>query len=56
MEGIGFLGYIQDEEEYDQFMNMIFISSNFTNDIQNHYDSSDAGVLPPSSTEEEKIS
>ena len=51
-----FLGDIQDEEEYDQFMNMIFISSNFTNEIQNHYDSSDAGVLPPSSTEEEKIS
>ena len=50
-----FLGDIQDEEEYDQFMNMIFISSNFTNEIQNHYDSSDAGVLPPSSTEEEKI-
>ena len=50
-----FLGDIQDEEEYDQFMNMIFISGNFTNEIQNHYDSSDAGVLPPSSTEEEKI-
>ena len=50
-----FLGDIQDEEEYDQFMNMIFISSNFTNEIQNLYDSSDAGVLPPSSTEEEKI-
>ena len=50
-----FLGGIQDEEEYDQFMNMIFISSNFTNEIQNHYDGSDAGVLPPSSTEEEKI-
>ena len=50
-----FLGDIQDEEEYDQFMNMIFISSNFTNEIQNHYDSSDAGALPPSSTEEEKI-
>ena len=46
-----FLGDIQDEEEYDQFMNMIFISSNFTNEIQNHYDSSDAGVLPPSSTD-----
>ena len=29
-----FLGDIQDEEEYDQFMNMIFISSNFTNEYK----------------------
>ena len=53
-----FLGDIQDEEEYDQFMKMIFISSNFSNftdEIQSHYDSSDADVLPPSSSEEEKI-
>ena len=50
-----FLGDIQDEEEYDQFMNMIFISSSFTDKIQSHYDSSDADVLPPSSSEEEKI-
>ena len=50
-----FLGDIQDEEEYDQFMKMIFISSNFTDEIQSHYDSSDADVLPPSSSEEEKI-
>ena len=50
-----FLGDIQDEEEYDQFMNMIFISSSFTDEIQSHYDSSDADVLPPSSSEEEKI-
>jgi len=49
------LGDIQDEEEYDQFMNMIFISSSFTDEIQSHYDSSDADVLPPSSSEEEKI-
>ena len=47
-----FLGDIQDEEEYDQFTNMIFISSNFTDEIQSHYDSSDADVLPPSSSEE----
>ena len=49
-----FLGGIHDEE-YDQFMNMIYISSNFTDEIQSHYDSSDADVLPSSSTEEEKI-
>ena len=50
-----FLGDIQDEEEYDQFMKMIFISSSFTDEIQSHYDSSDADVLPSSSTEEEKV-
>ena len=44
-----FLGDIHDEEEYDQF---IFISSNFTDEIQTHYDSSDADVLPQSSSEE----
>ena len=49
-----FLGDIQDEEEYDQFMNMIFISSNFTDEIQSHYDSSDADVLPPSSSDKTK--
>ena len=43
-----FLGDIHDEEEYDQFMKMIFVSSNFTDEIQSHYDSSDADVLPPS--------
>ena len=46
-----FLRDIQDEEEYDQFMKIIFISSNFTDEIQSHYDSSDA----PSSSEEEKV-
>ena len=50
-----FLGGIHDEEEYDQFVNMIYISSNFTDEIQSHYDSSEADVLPPSSSEEEKI-
>ena len=50
-----FLGDLQDEEEYNQFMNMIFISSSFTDEIQSHYDSSEADVLPSSSTEEEKI-
>ena len=50
-----FLGDIQDEEEYDQFMKMIFISSSFTDEIQSHYGRSDADVLPPSSSEEEKV-
>ena len=53
-----FLGNIHDEEEYDQFMKMIFISrnlSNLTEEIQSHYDSSEADVLPTSSSEEERI-
>ena len=50
-----FLGDIHDEEDYDQFMKMIFISSSFTDEIQSHYDSSEADVLPSSSAEEEKI-
>ena len=36
-------------------MKVIFISSNFTDEIQSHYDSSEANVLQPSSSEEEKI-
>ena len=36
-------------------MNMSLISSNFTDEIQSHYDNSDADVLPPSSSEEETI-
>ena len=50
-----FLGGIHDEEEYYQFMKMIYISSNFTDEIQSHYDSSEADVLPTSSSEEERI-
>ena len=50
-----FLGGIHDEEDYDQFMKMIFISSNFSDEIQSHYDSSEADVLPTSSSEEERI-
>ena len=50
-----FLGGIHDEEECDQFMKMNFISTNFTDEIQSHYDSSEADVLPPSSSEEEKV-
>ena len=42
-------------DKQDQFMKTIFISSNFTDEIQSHYDSSEADVLPPSSSEEEKI-
>ena len=49
-----FLGGIHDEE-YDQFMKMTFKSSNFTDEMQSPYDSSDADVLPPSSSEEERI-
>ena len=36
-------------------MKMIFISSNFTDEIQSHYDSLEADVLPPSSSKEDKI-
>ena len=50
-----FLGGVHDEEDYDQFMKMIFISSSFTDEIQSHYDSSEADVLPTSSSEEERI-
>ena len=50
-----FLGDIQNEEKYDQFMKMIFISSSFTDEIQSHYDSSDADVLPTSSSEEKGL-
>ena len=50
-----FLGDIHDEEAYDQFMKMIFISSNFADEIQSHDESSEADVLPLSSSEEEKI-
>ena len=50
-----FLGDLQDDGEYDQFMKMIFVSSSCTDEIQSHYDSSDADVLPPASRDEEKI-
>ena len=49
------LGDLHDEEDYNQFIKHIFINSNFIDEIQSHYDSSDADVLPPSSSEEEKI-
>ena len=49
------LGDVHDEEEYDQFLKKILISSNFAHEIPSQYDSSEADVLPPSSSEEEKI-
>ena len=49
-----FLGDVPDEEEYDQFKNKI-VGSNFTDEMQSHHDSSEADVLPLSSSEEEKI-
>ena len=36
-------------------MKIIFISSTSTDEIQSHFDCSEADVLPPSSSEEEKI-
>ena len=36
-------------------MNKIYISSNLTEEMQSHYDSSEADVLPTSSSEEERI-
>ena len=51
MEEIGFLE-IYDEEDYNHFINNIFMNSNFTDEIRSHYDSSDADVLPTSSSEE----
>ena len=47
-----FLGDIDDEEYYNHFMNNIFMNSNFTDEIRSHYDSSDADVIPTSSSEE----
>ena len=35
-DGRARLGDIHNEEEYDQFTKMIFISSNFTDEIQSH--------------------
>ena len=43
------------EEDYDQSMKMISISSNFTDEIQNHHDSSEADVLRPSKRIPSKI-
>ncbi len=39
---------------YNNLMKRIFMHSNFTDQIQSHHDSSEADVLQPSSSEEEK--
>ena len=50
-----FLGGIHDEDDYHDFMNMLFINSSFADDIERHYKSSDADVLPsPTDSEETK--
>ncbi|MCR9134225.1 MAG: hypothetical protein NXI08_16785 [bacterium] len=41
-----------DDGEYNSFMRMIYTNSRFGADIQSHYDSSDADVIPTSSEEE----
>ena len=41
-----------DDAEYSSFMSMINMNSRFGEDIQRHYDSSDADVIPTSSEEE----
>ena len=40
------LGGIHDEDDYNDFMNMLFMNSSFADDIEKHYKSSDADVLP----------
>ena len=50
-----FLGGIHDEDDYHDFMNMSFMNSSFADDIERHYKSSDADVLPsPTDSEETK--
>ena len=52
-----FLGGIHDEDDYHDFMNMLFMNSSFADDIERHYKSSDADdhVLPsPTDSEETK--
>ena len=41
-----------DDDEYSSFTSMIYMNSRFGADIQRHYDSSDADVIPTSSEEE----
>ena len=49
------LGGIHDEDDYNDFMNMLFMNSSFADDIERHYKSSDADVLPsPTDSEEAK--
>ena len=50
-----FLGGIHDEYDYNVFMNMIFMNSSFVDDIERHYESSDADVMQsPTDSEETK--
>ena len=39
------LGNLHDEEDYNQFIKHIFINSHFIDEIQSHYDSSDAEIF-----------
>ena len=49
------LGGVHDEDDYNDFMNMLFMNSSFADDIERHYKSSDADVLPsPTDSEETK--
>ena len=48
------LGGIHDEDEYNGFMNMLFMNSSFADDIERHYKSSDADVMQ-SPTDSEEI-
>ena len=48
----GFLGGMHDEDDYCFFMNMLNLNSSFIDDIERHYDSSDADVIPSSSDSE----
>lgn len=48
-----FLGDVHDENDYIHFMNRLFNTSSFGVDIQRHYDSSDADVIPTTSESEE---
>ena len=47
-----FLGGTHDEDDYNFFMNMLYFNSSFVDEIERHYESSDADVLPPSSDSE----
>ena len=49
------LGGTHDEDDYSDFMNMLFMNSSFADDIERHDKSSDADVLPsPTDSEETK--
>ena len=54
MGAMGFLGGVHDEYDYNVFMNMVFMNSRFVDDIERHYESSDADVMQ-SPTDSEEI-